>query len=170
MIRSLFALAILVLALIPLNGCISTMVNRSAGGDMVWWCDVTQAQIGHPDTHIPGMTKYDPATGKDIPMAGVTQEEVNEALAERCKRREEQDQLPPQVEKKEEGSRFGWMPGVGKKRKEEALPVEATPAPEPAEKRSWNPFRRRTAEEPAPAPAPEPESTPRKSRWKFWQR
>lgn len=75
------------ISILFISGCVSNMVGRSAGGDLIWWCDKCQCQVGHPSTHICGKTKYDYATKKDVPMEGVTNNEIEELLRKDRERR-----------------------------------------------------------------------------------
>lgn len=78
-----------------LSGCFSRMFGRSAGGELIWWCDRCQCQVGDPDAHVHGLTKYNPETGKEEPMKGVTQEMLEEA---RLQMASEASQDPSQAE------------------------------------------------------------------------
>ncbi|MFH0911700.1 MAG: hypothetical protein V1918_09385 [Planctomycetota bacterium] len=72
-------LGMLFCALLCCSGCLSSLFGRSAGGRLVWWCDRCQSEVASPETHVCGMTVYDPATGRDIRKVGVTAEALEGA-------------------------------------------------------------------------------------------
>ncbi|GEM_PF-2978896 len=79
------ALALAVLALVLASaGCITRVLGRSAGGERIWWCDRCGERVASPETHVCGMTVYDPATDQDVPRKGVTPEELAQAREERA--------------------------------------------------------------------------------------
>jgi hypothetical protein len=119
------ALALVMLALGG-GGCLSRLFARSAGGELVWWDDKRQERIGSPETYVPGMTQYNPETGKDELRPGVSQEEYQAALEARRAERERME-VPPEdlqlVRKKSWWQRFG----DGEDAEEAKAPDEANP-------------------------------------------
>ncbi|MBN1257054.1 MAG: hypothetical protein JXA52_05055 [Planctomycetes bacterium] len=81
--QKIIFLLLLFTVTLGLGGCLSQLFGFDTGGKLIWWCDKCQAQVGSQQTHVCGMTQYDPATGRDVPMAGITQEEINQAIADR---------------------------------------------------------------------------------------
>ena len=86
------------LCLLPLlgGGCVSKMLALSSGDEKVWWCDKCQQQVGSRKTHVCGMTRYNPDTGKDEPMEGVTSEMLEEARGDAFVNEGEAAATPPE--------------------------------------------------------------------------
>jgi hypothetical protein len=124
------------------SGCFSAMFGRVSSDDMTWWDDKNQCQVGNPETYVPGLTVYDPVTGKDVPKKGVTQEEVDQAIRERLEAKQE---AMRHYEAMDESEKAKWYNPLGLIRKKSSQPAEEKQIDEPKEIK------------------------PQKSRWwKFW--
>ncbi len=94
-ILTLSGLTILFFISMFTSGCISGNMGMSAGGDLIWWCDKCQCQVGNPKTHLCGKTKYDPVTKKDVPIDDAASNEIEKLLREDQESRNQNNAIAP---------------------------------------------------------------------------
>ena len=96
--KTLLLISLTSLFVIPLfiGGCGSGSLGLSAGGDLIWWCDKCQQQVANPKTHICNKTIFDKKTNRDVPINGVSNNEIEELLKkDRSVNTQEQNNIAP---------------------------------------------------------------------------
>lgn len=81
--RPLAVLLLLAAGSLLCGGCLSAVFGRTAGDEMIWYCDRCGEQVAGPETHVCGMTEYNRETGRDELIEGFTREEYEEEIARR---------------------------------------------------------------------------------------
>ncbi|MHC4872091.1 MAG: hypothetical protein ACYTFY_09615 [Planctomycetota bacterium] len=184
----LLNLLLLLCFTITVAGCFSGMVGRSAGGDLIWWCDKCQCQVGHPSSHLCGKTKYDYSTKKDTPLEGITSNEIEELLRkdrdQRSGRKSSYTDATGNKKWKFWQKKAGSAPAAdngsynsGKREVNQPYwknsPKDTnynTVPQEQQDKKKWQ-FWKKNAAAPEDKYLPPPaEPVQQKSKWKFWQR